>query len=196
MKKVKDKQNKTIPSNPFVGDPVAYKYITFYSGGTLQRVLCIEEGKDGSCYVWHLPKTSGRKIAYHNNRGQSMPPYQRHHYGAGYHKIPDSISYTQKFITEYKDSPFSVYHWGGKNVGGELIKTITSHDIVFNLDKFNFDSFELALFSDHRSELAQSEWANAEGKMVLLKTFNLVASMLYRNKPHKLSHKTSIKSSK
>lgn len=182
MKKVKNKQNITIPLNPFVGKPVAYKYITFHSGGTLQRVLCIEEGKDGSCYVWHLPRTSGRKIAYHNNRGQNIPPYQRHHYGAGYHKIPESVSYAQKFITEYKDSPFAIYYWAGKNVGGETITTATPNDIVFNLDKFSFDNFELALFSDYRSDLVQSRRFNAEGFMVSLKTLNLVVSALFRIK--------------
>lgn len=187
---MKDQKNSAKQTSPFVGDPVACKFITFQIDGILWRMLCLEEGKDGSLYVRHLPRNSGRKITFHSNNGRGLPPYQRHHYGAGYHLIKESITYTPKFITDYKESPFCTFCWTGRNIDGESTDKVGPDDIVFNMDRFDFESCEFALFSDFRSDLVQSKCINAEGAMVSLKTLNLIASMLYR-----LRHKTPEESS-
>ena len=170
--------------------PLYTYFITLEVGGTINRVIQVEQGSDLSLYIkWHLSLASNKDGTYHNRSYVSyhsqfdiaQQGYRAHQYGVSGERIQESVDYRKYFITDYKTKPFFQLHWN--SIPSDIvIKKPTREDVVFKIEPN--DNVEVLFFSMHRADLLARDFDNMSSRELKLSGYSIIAS-IYKRPPYK-----------
>jgi len=168
--------------------PIVEYFLTIKSGNQFYRYFKFEQGQDKSLYIkWNLLLAQHKDgdynhrsyFSYHSKYDSKNKGYRVHLYGCGGNRIPGSISYRKKFISEY-NQPFFTISFNNSFDHIELLGS-DSRDIVFNIENgSNLSKFKLQVFSDRRRDLLIRNYPNEFIKELKFQGYSLIVRLLVK----------------